>query len=259
MKNFPVSGIPGALLDLFLPRCCLVCGRTLSLRERVICAECLADLPRTHYSGMSRNPMADRLNAMIARYPVHSVPEPHPPVPEPAEGPERYSYATALFFYRAGYKDITRRLKYHSDLAAGRFFARMLGREMAGSELFRDIEVVVPVPLNWTRRWSRGYNQAEVIARELAEMLGVGLRTDLLYRPRPARTQTRLSIEKKATNVEGAFQLRKGKDLEGVRHILLVDDVFTTGATACACSLALKAGSPPGTRISVATLACVGE
>ena len=100
-----------ALLDLFLPRECVVCGRILSVHERHVCVSCLADLPRTFFSKQRRNQMADRFNGLIARGLN----------PELVGG---YSYATALFFYRSGtgYRDITRRLKYHSDLNAGRFF-----------------------------------------------------------------------------------------------------------------------------------------
>ncbi|MBR5432402.1 MAG: ComF family protein [Bacteroidales bacterium] len=247
MGNFTAPGdFPRAILDLLLPRECIVCGRVLARRERYICTGCLADLPLTHYSRMSRNPMADRLNAMIAR--------------SPAPVPERYSYATALFFYRSGYKDITRCLKYKGDIKAGCFFAGILGNEMAGSELFRDVDMVVPVPLHWSRKWSRGYNQAEVIAKEIARRLGAELRTDLLFRPRRTRTQTRLPVSQKVANVEGAFRFRKGMVLPGeLHHILIVDDVFTTGATSWSCYKVLKGICSPRTRISVATLACVGE
>ena len=231
-----------SLADLFLPRPCAVCGRLLSLRERHICTECLSDLPRTYFSCQSHNQMADRFNALL---------DPVPPV---------YSYATALFFYRSGtgYRNITKRLKYHADLRCGEYFADMLGKDMAGSELFKDVDAVGPVPLHWTRRLSRGYNQAEIVARVLAERLEAGLRRDVLERPRKTRTQTRLSIEEKASNVSGAFRLRRGADLSGVRHILLVDDVFTTGATLRECFMALVPVISPGTRISAATLAYVG-
>lgn len=121
---------------------------------------------------------------------------------------EEYSYATALFFYRSqtGYRLITQRLKYHSDYAAGRYFASMLGREMASSPVYSDVDAVIPVPLHWTRLWSRGHNQAEIIAEVLAEYLKADLLTDILYRARHTRTQTKLSIEGKAHNVEGLFR-----------------------------------------------------
>ena len=114
---------------------------------------------------------------------------------------------------------------------------------------------------NWSRKWKRGYNQAEVLARAIAEELGVSVRTDLLKRTRRTATQTRLDIEAKATNVEGAFQvcIKKPGTLNGIRHIILIDDVFTTGSTLHACFVALRSVFPPSVRISVATLAFVGE
>lgn len=240
MKNF-------ALLDLILPKACAVCGRTLLMNERYLCPECLADLPRTYFSKMRRNQMADRFNDLVQRT-IDS-------------GGAGYSYATALFFYRSssGYRDITRSLKYHSNLGIGRCFSQMLGEEMAGSELFSDVDTIIPVPLHWARKWSRGYNQAEVIADGLARRLEAEVRTDILWRRKRTHSQAKLTQEEKVTNVSGAFQMKNDADLSKCRHILLVDDVFTTGATLCACYLAMSKELPGNCRISIATLACVGR
>lgn len=237
-----------ALGDLIMPRECIVCGRPLALRERHLCIGCLADLPRTYFSNMPHNQLADRFNALIQRDLDATCVF------------EEYSYATSLFFYRSqtGYRLITQRLKYHSDYAAGRYFASMLGREMATSPIYSDVDAVIPVPLHWTRRWSRGHNQAEIIAEVLARNLGAEMRTDILYRSRRTRTQTRLSVEGKAYNVEGAFRIRRMRAVPEYSHILLVDDVFTTGATLHSCHRTLRGLFPPPVRISVASLACVG-
>lgn len=251
-----------ALADLFMPRHCIVCGVRLALRERHLCIGCLADLPETRFSGLSRNPMADRFNALIQR---------DQDLSDLQWGHEKYAFATALFYYRAstGYRKITQRLKYHADFAAGRFFSRKLGDRMASSLLYEEIDWVVPVPLHWSRRWSRGYNQAEVIAKELAVRLGARMRADVLFRPSRTRSQAKLSVEEKVRNVSGAFRIRKRflrKLRAGIagqpnfpRRILLVDDVFTTGATLYSCFQALRTVFPAGVRIDVATLACVGQ
>lgn len=232
-----------ALLDLVLPRVCVVCGRPLLPRERHLCLECLSDLPETHYATVGRNPMADRFNAKVQ-----------------VDEYEPYAYAAALYHYRAdsGYKRISQALKYHRDFSTGRWAARLLGTRLAASPLYADVDLVVPVPLHWTRRRQRGYNQAAVIAREVARALGAPCAERLLRRVRRTRSQAHLAGEAKAANVEGAFALRARRP-PAAGHILLVDDVFTTGATLAACHRALRRRYGPAVRISVATLAAVGE
>ena len=237
-----------ALTDLVLPRVCVVCGRPLLPQERHLCLVCLSDLPETHYATLAHNPMADRFNARIR-----------------VDEYEPYAYAAALYHYRAeaGYKYISQALKYHRDFGTGRWASRLLGERLAASPLFADVDLIVPVPLHWTRKWQRGYNQAAVIAREAARVMGAPETERLLRRCRRTRSQVRLRGEAKAANVAGAFSLRRawlhGRDLPEVRHILLVDDVFTTGATLAACHAALRHAYGAQVRISVATLGVVGE
>jgi len=245
-----------AVADLILPRTCIVCGRKLLLDEKHICLFCLADMPQTRHWTMKHNPMADRFNAVIQKgleaawdeYGVEKV------------GTERYVYATALFFYDmdAGYRHIPYHVKYHGDRAAGKHFGKMLGKRLSYAPWLKDVDAVVPVPLHWFRRWERGYNQAEIIAEGVTEIIDAPLRTDILKRIRYTRTQTKLDIRSKAQNVEGAFLCKQHRG-NGLRHILLIDDVFTTGATLYACYAALRSVFPSSVRISIATLGFVGD
>ena len=216
------------------------------LREKYLCLGCMADLPETHFWEYSHNSMADKFNAAVAHH-----------LPDGLEVP--YQYAAALFFYNSesGYRRIPQALKYKGSLGQGRFFAAMLGERLASSCSFRDVDAVMPVPLHWTRRMRRGYNQAEVIARKVSESLGAPLVTGTIYRRRRTRSQTTVDIGSKASNVSGAFGVRGG--CLGFHHVLLVDDTFTTGATLSECCATLAAALPPGARISVATLAYVGH
>lgn len=287
-----------AVLDLLIPRQCLVCGRSLDAAEKHLCRECLEDLPRTYYWLRKFNPMADRFNALIQEEQIQqsiqqkqqyeakdycshhktngqtskTKSEKTDTLNEVETAMEQdwqsgrahiyYAFAAALFFYRAEseYRRIPYQIKYHGDIPAGRFFGRQLGQKIAGAEHFADVDAVIPVPLHWTRKWSRGYNQAEVIAHEVATALGAELRTDILERCRRTRTQTKLTIEGKAANVQGAFRVLPGaSDHASLKHLLLIDDVFTTGSTLHACYTALRTSFPPSVRISVATLAFVGE
>lgn len=251
-----------AVLDLLVPRRCIVCESALASSEKHLCRECLDDIPHTYYWLRKFNPMADKFNALIQeeleRMSLDGTRPYH----------EEYAYATALFFYRADsdYSHISRQLKYHSNIPAGKFFGQQLGARLARAEHLADVDAVIPIPLHWTRKWSRGYNQAEVIAREVAIALGAELRTDILERRRRTRTQTKLTIEGKAANVKGAFRVKScnsnktdASALSDLKHLLIVDDVFTTGSTLYACYSALRAVLPPSVRISVATLAFVGE
>ena len=285
-----------AALDFLLPRKCVVCESILGPAEMHICSDCLEDLPRTYYWIRKFNPMADKFNALIQKWVEDRLQASKDDCLAASEGSipprENYAYATALFFYHtdSGYSNISRQLKYHGDIPTGRCFGRMLGEKIAGAEHFKDVDAVIPIPLHWTRKWSRGYNQAEILAREVATAMGAPLRTDILERNRRTRTQTKLTIEGKAANVKGAFRVRPGiinsvrttdsnnalrpitncpprpcrnkadaYGPAGPKHLLLIDDVFTTGSTLHACYAALREVFPPSVRISVATLAFVGE
>ena len=235
-----------------LPRVCVVCGRKLNLGEKNLCLYCLAELPQTFFWERRHNQMADKFNGLIERG---------------LDGGlgigrlERYAYAVALFFYdgKGYYRKITQKLKYHANLKLGHDFGRMLAHKIGEAGHFEDVDVIIPVPLHWTRRWRRGYNQAEVIANGMAEVLGVEVRTDILRRSRRTRTQTKVDPTRKADNVRGAFTVNKASLEDWTYcHIVLVDDVFTSGSTLHNCFLALRAALPVSVRISIATLAYVG-
>ncbi len=250
--------------DVVLPRRCVVCGCRLLMAEDFICLGCLTDMPLTRYWERARNPMADGFNERIQkRLEGRSDAEMDLSGSEGCgcmtRRNEHYSYAAALFFYHseAGYRHIPYQIKYHGNIALGKHFGRILGQKLSDGGHWEDADLVVPVPLHWARRWKRGYNQAEVIAGALAEILGVPMRTDILERRKRTKTQVKISIEEKGRNVSGAFEATetaRTMTAGSVRHILLVDDVFTTGSTLEACHNALRAVFPPPMRISAVTL-----
>ena len=291
-----------AATDLLLPRVCAVCGRKLNLSEEHLCLHCWSELPLTHFWERGHNSMADKFNKLIESGIDSYL----------TEGRlERYAYASALFFYdgAGSFRKIPHQLKYHANLSLGRKFGRLLGQKLRLAEHLCDVDVVIPVPLHWTRHWKRGYNQAEVIAAEVARVLCIEMRTDILRRSRRTRTQTKVDPRDKSANVTGAFIARitqlnspetpllqevnvwpNGRTMPkchtsleshasqdghasreghasqdclsdgnaGYRHILLIDDVFTSGSTLHACFTALRSIIPPSVRISVATLGFVG-
>ena len=258
-----------AALDFLLPRQCIVCGRYLGLREEHLCLHCQADLPLTRNWLMPYNPMADQFNALLERM------KPDPPMtPESGAMPledslsfracreissphEPYANAAALLFYRGDspYSRIPQALKYGGNIAAGRYFAAMLGAWMAQQPHWQDVDAVIPVPLHWRRKHARGYNQAEIIAAELAKALGATLYPNALKRKRRTKSQTSLKAEDRLKNVSGVFAVKRLP--VSVRHLLLVDDTFTTGATLATCYEAIRSVIGPSTHISIATLSAV--
>ena len=238
-----------AAADVLLPRACIVCGERLNIDEKRLCLGCQAQMPLTYFWTMDHNMMSDKFNEQIQKYMSSSLDTPWN---------ERYAYACYLFFYseEADYKILLYDLKYRGDIWIGHNFGQMLGMRMASCRWFTDTDAIVPVPLHWRRKRSRGYNQAEVIAKGLSAAMGVPVRTDILYRRNPTKTQTKVDVEAKARNVAGAFEATRRDDM---KHIILVDDLFTTGSTLMACFTALRAVYPPEVRISVATLGFVGR
>jgi ComF family protein len=172
----------------------------------------------------------------------------------------RVSNAAALFFYRhdSPYCEIVRKFKYGRRRDLGLWAARLLGSYMAGGGLYGKVQAVVPVPLHPLKRWKRGFNQAEIIARGVAQKLGgLAVAGNLLRRRRYTSTQTRRSAQSRRRNVSGAFSLNAQQaarmKASGINHILLVDDVMTTGATLKECIRLLQ----PHFTVSVATLGFV--
>ncbi len=238
LNSLTLKKLLRALADLLMPRVCVVCGRQLLDCEQDLCVGCRSELPLTLFWDLPRNPMADRFNALV-------------------EAPA-YVHAAALFYYSGDYSNITRALKYRRNFGCGRRMARQLGERLAAAGW--TPELVCCVPLHWTRRWKRGYNQAEVIGREVAAALGARFEPRLLRRVRRTGSQTRLLAEERLANVAKAFEIRPGllSGLKAGAGILIIDDVFTTGATLAACYSAVYKVVGDSVRISVATLAFAG-
>ena len=215
-----------SFVHLFFPRQCAVCGAILQEGEEGICMKCNMDMPRTNYHLRKDNPVERMFWGKI-----------------PLE------HATSCFFYHKGsdFRRILHQLKYGGRKDLGEVMGRRIG-------YLKNIimDVIVPVPLHPRKRKMRGYNQSECIARGVSAVTGIPMDTASVARMRHTETQTRKSSYERWENVDGIFCLRRA-DAFARKHVLIIDDVLTTGATTTACADALK--EVEGVRISVLTLA----
>lgn len=218
--------------DLFFPRICLCCGKILSSQEDSVCISCMVSLPRTGILNTPGNEMERRFWGI---YPI-----------------ER---ATALYYYVKGglVANILHGMKYHGRRKLCRQMGRVMGTEMLDSGFYNGIDFILPVPLHKNRLRDRGYNQSELLARGISDITSVPVVVDALTRKYNNATQTHKSAFERWKNAEGLFEITENAHSLSGRHILLIDDVLTTGATISACLDALK--TVDSIKISVVTLA----
>lgn len=220
------------IISTIAPARCIICGGRLSAGERFFCSSCNLHFPRTGFElSPYDNPMA---RMFWGRFPIEKC--------------------AALFTYHPNTvsADIIISLKYFDHPDYGNELGRFIGAQFGEAGFFEGISAVMPVPLARNRERSRGYNQSYEIARGICETTHLLLISDAVRRSKFVETQTRKTRDERNANVEHAFTLVKPEKLEN-RHILLVDDVATTGATMTACAKeVIKAG---GVKVSVVTAA----
>ena len=211
------------LLDLISPRLCVVCGQRLTVSEEVICSKCNLHLPRT---GFLRDPYENEMAKLF----WHQIPV------------ER---AAALFYYEphAETANILYELKYKNHPEIGEVMGRLMAKELQTSDFFDGIDGIVPVPLAKKRLHQRGYNQSMEIAKGVSEVTLLPIYNKVVKRNVFEGSQTSKGRWERNENVEGVFELSDAKAIQG-KHLLVVDDVVTTGATVIACGKELcKAGN----------------
>lgn len=219
------------LLDLIAPRACVVCGKRLAIEEEIICSVCNFHLPRTYFAQDAYENEMARL--FWGRIPVERC--------------------AAWMYYQAHASSayVVYSLKYFQRPDIGTIIGRMMAQEFHQENFFDDIEAIIPIPLAHERERQRGYNQSDTIAQGISEVTGIPIMNDIITRKRFSSSQTQKDRWTRTENVEGVFELIHGEQIQG-KHVLLIDDVVTTGATICSCGKELcKAGN---VKISVAAI-----
>lgn len=217
--------------DAIFPAVCECCGCSLVDGEDLLCLQCLHDIPRTNYHHENFNELHKRLAA------------PGLPI-------ER---AASMFHYikESRFARLVQRSKYNNRPIIVRHLARIFAQELKDEHFFDGIDLILPIPMHWRKQLKRGFNQSEEIACSVGEVTGIKFGDNL--KALPHSTQTRKNAIERAANMEGTIYVSNGTELAG-RHVLIIDDVMTTGATILAAAKAIRKESPT-TRISVLTLA----
>ena len=217
---------------LFFPRVCAACGCVLPETGGLICNACRWKMPLTGFCERAQNPVKEKLHPLL---PVVN--------------------ACSFFFFVNGsdFRSLIHTFKYRGGWRIAEQMGRWFGEEMAGSGLYGDIDLIVPVPLHIRKRLRRGYNQSEYIANGISKAISVPVSAGSVVRDRYSQSQTERKKSERWDNVHGIFSVPDPEKLRG-KHILLVDDVLTTGATLVSCGEAIL-NAVEDCRLSIATLA----
>ena len=227
--------------ELLFPSCCAICGLKLIEEELTVCSSCLSTIPRTEHAIIPDNGIDMQFAELIFSQPrvVH------------------YFQGATWAYYNsergATLRQLIEKGKFGTHPNPHIFYelARVAALEYIDSDLFENIDLIVPVPLHQRRLRERGFNQAEYIANAMGQVLAIPVDTTHLYRVRNNEHQSLAEMKNRMKNVQGLFGVKQPDDWKG-KHILLVDDVITSGATMLSCMNPIS--SIRGTKISVFAL-----
>ncbi|MBI9066013.1 MAG: ComF family protein [Salinivirgaceae bacterium] len=226
-----IKTLANNFLGLLYPEFCAACNQNLVNQEKVLCTKCLYELPRTYFHKVPGNPIEEIFWGRVLLERV-----------------------TSFYFFQQGskYRKLIHKLKYQNQPEIGIELGKHFAADLKTEAIFNEIDLIIPVPLHKKKLKMRGYNQSEMIAQGLAEILPAKLDTKSLIRKTFTQTQTKKNRYERWENIETVFEVKKPEIIEG-KHILLVDDVLTTGATLEGCAQCLL--KVKNVKVSIATLA----
>ncbi len=221
-----------SILSLFYPQYCCVCNKKLIDEEQYVCLDCLLKMPKTNYHFQPDNNASDRFHG---KFPYEKV-------------------ASFLYYNKGGWaQKVVVEIKYRGNIDLGRYMGELIAKEIQSSSFFDGIDLIVPIPLHRKRLRQRGFNQAEEIAKGVSRITGIAVCSNWVRRKKQNQTQTKKGRYARWLNTKEIFTSEKKENITH-KHVLIVDDVLTTGATVEACTLSILQ-SYPDIKISVLTLA----
>lgn len=218
------------MISLIYPKICMACDKLLLKHEESLCTFCIYSLPKTGFHKESDNPVSRLF-----------------------WGKTEIEGAASYFHFEKGghVQQLIHKFKYKGFKEIGIEVGKHYGTELKDCESYSKVDIIVPVPLHKDKHRKRGYNQSDFFAKGLSQSMKIPVDFTSLYRAKATATQTRKSRFERFENVESIFRLKENHSLSG-KHILLVDDVVTTGSTLEACCETLRAA---GNKISLVTMA----
>ena len=225
-----IQDIGKGLLHLIYPKLCVACNKALIAQEELLCIACADKIPLTNYHHIAHNETAARFAGRVS-----------------------FKHATSYaYFTEAGIlQTLLHLLKYKKNIPVAVFLGHRLANVLKKTSWINDIDVIVPVPLHPTKVNKRGFNQSELIATSIAEMLTLAIDVNSLVRIKDTESQTHKSRAQRAENMKDVFALTNMEQLRG-KHVLLLDDVLTTGATLESCITTLQ--QIEGLEVSIVTV-----
>lgn len=224
------------ILDFIFPRYCIICNKRLTQQEKHICIPCYSHMPRTMFHTVEHSDFEKQFWVCANKVTI--------------------GRAVSFFYYTDTYKEILLNLKYKNNPDIGTYIASQYVKEIEESGFFDDIDMIIPIPLHWIRRWKRGYNQSYFIAEGISKMTGIPICTKAVKRVVNNKSQTLMRSSERHDNVENIFRLVHPEMLTN-KHILIVDDVTTTGSTIISCIGEIAKAT--NVKVSVLALAYAGQ
>lgn len=218
-------------LHLLYPHICTGCGSDLLDEDNLLCLKCIHNLPNTNFANLANNPVE---KYFWGRIPLQA--------------------ASSQFYFSKEFliQHLIHQLKYKGDTKIGFYLGELMGKTLLKSDRFKAIDALIPLPLYADKEHKRGYNQAAVVCDGMSSVMNVQVYNKYVIRQHATETQTRKHRTERWENVKDSFKVAKPNELAG-KHLLLVDDVVTTGATLEACGAVML--EIPNVKLSVATLA----